>query len=308
MNVTAKLSPRLAHEIIESRFEPDRNDVPTVHRLARDHRIGAILMRMKRLTQEQFDQAISELSSGKKPLGRRLVDKKIITRNDLIYALGVDAGFLRETSTPPQVASMLEVVRNPYSKKSKSFRSISSILDYDVDDSQSPKTIMVLGAHDQSSSNYVSINTAISLAQLGKRVLFINSDGNSDVFSSSFRDLMSGIKIQGLDSGNDQWGLSATNIVNLDYLAIYGADNRAESLSRHQDLGRAIESHSDGYDITIVFAQDYGENSECELLFPYVKDMFVVARRHVARGPALRKLRRSIERAGGRILGSILIG
>lgn len=154
----------------------------------------------------------------------------------------------------------------------------------------------------------LSLQTAISFAHMGKRVLLVDADLRKSVLAGQLR-LRS--KVEGLShylSGlaNISELLRETDIPGL-YIMLAGArvPNSTELLGS-ENFARMIPALKDVFDYVIVDTAPVGQVIDCALMAPHLDGVVMVIDATHNSHKLERRVKNQLERSGGKILGVVL--
>ena len=154
----------------------------------------------------------------------------------------------------------------------------------------------------------LSLQTAISFAHMGKRVLLVDADLRKSVLAGQLR-IRS--KVEGLShylSGlaNISELLRETAIPGL-YIMLAGArvPNSTELLGS-ENFARMIPALKDVFDYVIVDTAPVGQVIDCALMAPHLDGVVMVIDAAHNSHKLERRVKNQLERSGGKILGAVL--
>lgn len=154
----------------------------------------------------------------------------------------------------------------------------------------------------------LSLQTAISFAHMGKRVLLVDADLRKSVLAGQLR-LRS--KVEGLShylSGlaNISELLRETDIPGL-YIMLAGArvPNSTELLGS-ENFARMIPALKDVFDYVIVDTAPVGQVIDCALMAPHLDGVVMVIDATHNSHKLERRVKNQLERSGGKVLGVVL--
>ncbi len=154
----------------------------------------------------------------------------------------------------------------------------------------------------------LSLQTAISFAHMGKRVLLVDADLRKSVLAGQLR-IRS--KVEGLShylSGlaNISELLRETDIPGL-YIMLAGArvPNSTELLGS-ENFARLIPALKDVFDYVIVDTAPVGQVIDCALMAPHLDGVVMVIDATHNSHKLERRVKNQLERSGGKILGVVL--
>lgn len=154
----------------------------------------------------------------------------------------------------------------------------------------------------------ISLQTAISFAQAGKRVLLVDADLRKSVLPRRLRvkSKVEGLShyLTGLANANEL--LRETDIPGL-YIMFSGArvPNSAELLGS-ENFAKLIPALKEAFDYVIVDTAPLGQVIDCAVMAPYLDGVAMVIDSTNNSYKLERKIKHQIEKSGGKVLGAIL--
>lgn len=154
----------------------------------------------------------------------------------------------------------------------------------------------------------VSLQTAISFAQAGKRVLLVDADLRKSVLPSRLRvrNKMEGLShyLSGLANVNEL--LRETDVPGL-YVMFAGSrvPNAAELLG-NENFAKLIPALKDVFDYVIVDTAPLGQVIDCAVMAPHLDGIVLLVDSTNNSYKLERRIKSQIEKSGGKVLGVIL--
>lgn len=139
-------------------------------------RLGEILVRIGALSPADVDKIVELQQNSGLPFGQIAIDKNFASQRDVQVALARQFNYVQMLSgDSPNVSSELVLALKPFEKDAETFRFLrgrlmTSLLDKDE------RTIAITGSENKVGASYVAANLAISMAQLGRRTLLIDTN------------------------------------------------------------------------------------------------------------------------------------
>ena len=154
----------------------------------------------------------------------------------------------------------------------------------------------------------ISLQTAISFAQLGKRVLLVDADLRKSVLAGQLR---LKTKVEGLShylSGlaNVSELIQETDIPGL-YIMFAGVrvPNSTELLGS-ENFARLIPALKDVFDYVVVDTAPIGQIIDCALMAPHLDGVVMVIDASHNSYKLERRVKNQIKKSGGKVLGAVL--
>lgn len=154
----------------------------------------------------------------------------------------------------------------------------------------------------------ISLQTAISFAQMGKRVLLVDADLRKSVLAGQLRikSKVEGLShyLSGLANVSDL--LRETDVPGL-YIMFAGirVPNSTELLGS-ENFARLIPALKDVFDYVIVDTAPLGQVIDCALMAPHLDGVVMVIDASRNSYKLERRVKNQLEKSGGKILGVVL--
>ena len=252
-------------------------------------------------------EAAAEIENkrGRRAFGRTAVDLGYITRRQLVFALGVHLGFLRDTDEPIDIPEEIVVAHNPYSKAAEEFRALRTRLTTGAD-LELTRRLSVTGA--RLDATHTAVNLAASFAQLGKATLLVDADLRRPSLARVF-----GVRrAPGLaDVVAYGYAYEAarcdTLVKNLDLMPAGHAAPDPQRVLGDPAFGGVIGRASQEYEIVVMLTSPYGVATDCEFVWTVASGALVVAKKNETRFEDLQAISRTLRRVDTPAAGAILI-
>lgn len=299
MSATKKMPPGRAR-----RFIAEQLKAPTANASAR--LLGQTLVRLNRLNEEQVEKVLAQQEKTSSAFGQTAVKMGLLTTDDLHYALGVQLGFLHETTNPVRIPKALIVARNPYSPSAEEFRMMRTRL-YTGSARNKLNLFAITGANDDAGGDYAGLNLAASFAQLGKRVLLVDADLRMPSLARVFGNPgAAGIVEIVTNSASYESAIYPTLICNLEILPAGGGAADSQSILVSSEFRQLLSRAKSEYDIVVVLTAPYGKISDCEFVWSATKHVVIVARRHETRFDNLTRIKALLRQGDTELIGAAI--
>jgi protein-tyrosine kinase len=271
--------------------------------------IGHILVSAGRLTPEAAEQIHRKQSDNNILFGETGVALGLISREDLEYAIARQFEYSVLKKGDSAISEDLVSAYDPFGAKAEAFRELRThLLLRWIETEPRSKTLSVLSTQRGEGRSYVASNLAVSFSQLGLKTLLLDADLRHSrlhhLFGVSGRRGLSSI-LQG--KGDPGFIVQIPDIRNLSVLpAGPHAPNPQELLSqvRFPELLNELAGH---FDLVIVDTPAALLYSDAMAISTRTSAAIAVARQGHSRVEHLRQLKESMSRAGGNLLGSVLL-
>ena len=296
--MTSQMAPNVAQKVISDRLGSVKRPAPAL--------LGETLIRMGRLQRDQIDQVVAAQQETGGAFGRTAVRLGLIEQKDLQYALGIQLGFLHETSDQITIPSSLVVARNPYSIQAEEFRLMRTRLLTGAT-SEKLKLFAITGVDAEVGTDYTALNLAASFAQLGRRVLLIDADLRRPSLGRVFGEPGAPGMVEVVNGHlTYEQAVSETLVKNLSLLTAGGPAYDSQSIFVSEEFTKILERAKLEFDSVILLTAPFGDIADCELVWSATKQALVIVRQDKSRVEALARMRTVLRSVGADIIGAAI--
>lgn len=299
MNMTAPMTPQRAQKVIARQLRP-------VHTGKQSGDLSETLIRIGRLDPARVDNVRAYQAKTGMPFGRSAVKLGVLKPHDLQFALGVQMGFLHETTEPVVIPAPLVVLRNPYSKEAEEFNLMRTRL---ITGSARDKLNLfsITGADAKSGAMFTAGNLAASFAQLGRRVILIDTDLRNSQMARMFGAPEAPGIIDFVGGKVDYAAaVHGTLVKGLDLLPAGSPTRDPQSILSAREFSKLLQTARNDYDIAIVLAPPFDGPADVEFVWAATRYVITLARKDHTRANALTRMRSVIRGVGAEIIGAAM--
>jgi len=198
---------------------------------------------------------------------------------------------------------------------SEAFKTLRTNIQFSNVDLKGAQTLLITSCLPSEGKSYVSANLAISFAQVGKKVILVDSDmrrgRQSKIFNlpktNGLSNYISNIDSNGMEIN---WSLGEyikkTNVKNLDLITAGSVPPNPAELLASPKLAELIELLKNYYDIVIFDGAPILPITDSLLLGRVLEKVMLVAVHNKTKKDNLLKAKTSIEDVGGKVIGIAL--
>ena len=279
---------------------------PTIVRLVGDRPIGQILVESGRLRQQDLQRVFSLHRKRKIRFGEAAVRLRLITNDDVQYALAVQFDYPILPPGGGRTDDRLVVASDPESDTSEAIRELrSELLTRWLHHGQNALAFVSAGRG--AGRSYLSANVAASFAQLGERTLLIDADLRTPTQHEYFH-LENRAGLSTVLAGR-HWTETIEPIANFGTLSVLPAGpippNPLELLSRTEFSVLMDEARRD-YDVVIVDTPAAGRRADARLIAARCGSALMVVKTHEDRLDELEPFCDAVREYGAQVVGAVM--
>jgi len=274
----------------------------------RERRLGATLIRLGKLNDEAIAKIVELQRQTNAPFAKAASKLGLLTKEDVETAIGVQNGFIREREGEGRLPANAIIVRRPASVEAEQFRSLRARL-LTSKDADKLNLFAIAANGTCGEADHVALNLAASFAQIGKRVLIVDSDLRSARLSRRFS-LAAGPGLRETLSAecDIRDAIRPTVIANLSVLTSGAITSSAHELLSGNTLNLTFEYLRCAYDVVLVITAPFGPVADAQFVWAAAKSVFIVARRNQDRLAELKSLNAALRQIDAAIIGAALAG
>lgn len=273
-----------------------------------DRPIGSILTETKRLPAGQVDKVLDYQRRKGLRFGEAAVALKLITEDDVLYALSQQFHYPYAPHTRRDLSGELVAAMQPFSDQAEAFRALRSQLMMRMFmPGTAPRALAVVSPEKGDGKTFFAANLAIAMAQLGGRTLLIDAN-------------LRGPRIHQLFSIDEKAGLSGvlsgrvqSNVIHqiadlntLFVLPVGVAPPNPLELVERPAFSRLLSELLGKFDHVIVDTPAAQRGSDAGVIAARCGAALVVARRHQSRLGALHQLVSRLKDSPAQLAGMVI--
>ena len=279
---------------------------PTIVRLVGDRPIGQILVESGRLRQQDLQRVFSLHRKRKIRFGEAAVRLRLITADDVQYALAVQFDYPILPPGGGRTDDRLVVASDPESATSEAIRELrSELLTRWLHHGQN--ALAFVSASRGAGRSYLSANVAASFAQLGERTLLIDADLRTPTQHEYFH-LENRAGLSTVLAGR-HWTETIEPIANFGTLSVLPSGpvppNPLELLSRTEFNVLMDEARRD-YDVVIVDTPAAQRRADARLIAARCGSALMVVKTNEDRLEELEPFCDAVREYGAQVVGAVM--
>ncbi len=274
----------------------------------RSQRMGDILVRMGRLSDEQVKEIVVHQKKSGELFGKTARKLGFVSAQEIQAALAVQFGYFHADPNNISIPPKLVTITRPFSQETEQFRMLRTRL-LSQSGGAASRLLAITGATANVGAAYTTANLAITFAQANRKTLLIDTDLRTPHLESIFKvkpELGLGHYLNGectLDEAK-----SSSQIRNLTLVTSGGrVHNPQELLGRPQFVDLILGS-LDHYDSVLVHTPGGADVADGQFVWSLTKSVLLLARKNVTKAKEAQATSDLIRECGAHIVGSILTG
>jgi chain length determinant protein tyrosine kinase EpsG len=273
--------------------------------------IGNIITQAKQLSPEQVNAILSLQRETGKRFGEAAVELGLASPQDVIWALAQQYNYPYRNVTSRSVADELVVANAPFSDHAERFRNLRSqlLIKLGVESGiRHGNVIAVLSADRGDGKTFVAANLAITLAQLGGRVVLVDADMRNARIQRLFEisDRQTGLS-EALN-GRAEAGLCvpSPDFANLFVLPAGVIPPNPQELVERTSFALLLNNLRNKFDFVIVDTPAADVGIDCVSIAAKCQKVLMVVRAGANSAKTVKQLMQYCARARVEVLGTIL--
>ena len=273
--------------------------------------IGEILVASGRLSPENVALVLAQQRQHKQPFGDAAIALKLITREDVDYALSrqFDYAYLQERDQT--VSTQLVAAYQPFSRVGENLRAVrSQIMLRWFNANPRRKVLAVVSPGQGDGRSFIAANLAVVFSQQGERTLLIDADlrspaaqGQAALFKLGF-----GLGLSSILAGRA--GLEiAQSVPGLPGLSVLPAGaippNPQELLGRMAFM-HMLNAASQEYDVVLIDTPSGMDYADADIIGSRAGAALMVARKNQSATSGMKQLAQRLQQCDVVLLGSVL--
>lgn len=269
--------------------------------------MGKLLQVAGKLKQQDMERVLKLQQEQNLRFGEAAQQLGLVTEADIQQALSHQFKYPTIPATEAGMSPELTAATNPHSKEAEALRTVRSelLLRWFKD---GRKTLAIGSASADEGASYLAANLAILFAQMGRKVLLIDTNMRQPRQHTIFN---LG-KCMGLSDilGDRVPTLEVRAVKSFPTLSVLPAGspppNPAELLTRPA-FGALLSGLETSYDIILLDTAPAQLSSDFQLIAAHVGGMLIASRRNISRLAPLAELKVKITFAGAQVVGAVVL-
>lgn len=270
--------------------------------------IGAILVANGRLRSEDANRIALRQLKNKQQFGAAAVDLKLVTQEDLAFALAQQFDYPYLSPQDTSLSAELVAAYKPFSQVGENLRAVRSQLMLRwLHTDQSRKVLAVVSPGSGEGRSFVAANLAIVFAQHGERTLLIDGDLRSARQQVLFKlDKSSGLSAILAGRADLRVATQISGLPNLIVLPVGAVPPNPQELLGRMAFNGLLQLAIKQFDVIIIDTPNADEFADAEIISSSAGAALMVARKNKTMLPKAAQLARRLQHSGVNIVGSVL--
>ncbi len=221
-------------------------------------------------------------------------------------ALSIQNGLVHDNKKRIRIPQALVTLHSPQSEAAEQFRRLRTRL-LTMNDGVALRLLSIASTGNGAGSSFVAANLAVSVSQLGRKVLLIDSNLRDSDLNYMFN-IKRGAGLTEVISGqvplNEAFAPSLVR--NVTYLRAGNAAYNPQELLSSAEYAQMVLKQMDDYDTVIVNAGDAVQSADAQLVWALTKSVLLVARRDKSRVRDIKKLASAVKECRAELVGTVL--
>lgn len=273
--------------------------------------IGDILVANGRLSPQDAARVLNRQKVNKRPFGEAGIELKVLTKDDIDFALSKQFDYPYLTGGDTSLSSDLVAAYQPFSKVGENLRAVRSQLMLRwFDNDPSHKVLAVVSPGAGEGRSFIAANLAIVFAQQGERTLLIDGDLRSPAEKGqrALFKLGSGVGLSGILAGRADLEIAQT-VPSLPGLVVLPAGalppNPQELLGR-LSFAQLLFAASETFDVILIDTPSGTQYADAEIIASRAGAAMMVTRKNQSRMPDAALLARRLMNDDVTMVGAVL--
>lgn len=268
--------------------------------------IGDILVEAGRLTQQDLNRIVALQGKENILFGEAAVALGILTDEDVRWALASQYSYPCTVADDRKYSPELLVLSDPFGSPVETFRSIRSALILSGV-GKLVTTIGVVSPGEGEGKTFVAANLALVFAQLGSRTLLVDLNFRAPRVHSLFQMKNNcGASSLIIKRALMEDAVQKTSIDTLDILPSGPKPPNPLELLSWTDTKELFETLREQYEVIIVDTPVFGKTADALVVSGLCDGALLVALKGVTKNGAFGQMKRQLDTAGVRVLGSVV--
>lgn len=273
-----------------------------------DRPIGSILTETQRLPAGQVDKVLEYQRRKGLRFGEAAVALKLITEDDVLYALSQQFHYPYAPHTRRDLSGELVAAMQPFSEQAEAFRALRSQLMMRMFmPGTAPRALAVVSPDRGDGKTFFAANLAVAMAQLGGRTLLIDANLRGPRIHQLFS-ITEKAGLSGVLSGRVQSNVihQIADLNTLFVLPVGVAPPNPLELVERPAFSRLLSELLGKFDHVIVDTPAAQRGSDAGVIAARCGAALVVARRHQSRLGALHQLVSRLKESPAQLAGVVI--
>ena len=273
---------------------------------ARAQRLGDNLVRMGILTQKNVNRILARSRKRGQSFGQAAKSLGLVTNEDIQNALSIQHGLFHDSGKKIKVPRSLVTLHSPHTDVAEQFRLIRTRL-LTRNDDMALRLLAIAGAGNETGSSFMAANLAVSISQLGRKVLLIDCNLRHSHLSQMFG-LKRGLGLTEVIRGECELkDACAPGLVrNLTYLRAGRPTHNPQELLSSQEFAALVMGQLNEFDTVLLNAGNGLATADPQLVWALAKSVLLVARGDKTRVPEIKKISSLIDDCEARLVGTVM--
>ena len=272
----------------------------------RAQRLGDNLVRMGVLKPKQVNRILAKARKKDISFGEAAKSLGLASDRDIRNALSIQHGYNHGDARNIKVPRPLVTLHSPQSDAAEQFRQIRTRL-LTRDDEMAMRLLAVSSAGVETGSSFVSANLAVSISQLGRKVLLIDGNLRHSHMNQMFH-IRPGVGLTDVVRGECDLkdAFAPSTVRNLTYLRQGRRTHNPQELLSSHEFAAMVMEQIDRFDTVILNTGNGLATADPQLVWALAKSVLLVARSDKTRVQEVKKISSLIEDCRAQLVGTVM--
>jgi len=268
--------------------------------------IGNILLDAGRLSRQDLYRIVALQAKENILFGEAAVELGILNDEDVRWALASQYSYPSSNTDDLRYSRDLLVLHEPFGTRVESFRSIRSALIFSGV-GKLISSIGVVSPGEGEGKTFVAANLAVIFAQLGSRTLLVDLNFRSPRVHTLFQ-LKNNCGASSLiiKRAFAEDAIKKTSLSSLDILPSGPKPPNPLELLSWRETAQLFENMKDSYEVIVFDTPAFGKSTDGMVISGFCDATLLVALKGVTKNAAFGQVKKQLEGAGAKILGSVV--
>ncbi|WP_306252663.1 CpsD/CapB family tyrosine-protein kinase [Parvularcula sp. IMCC14364] len=303
---TRALASDMQHEdVSDSKVAPEESgDAQRIP--LRSQALGDTLVRMGCLKAQDIPAVLRHSARTGKKFGMSALALGLVSKRDITAALSIQQGLFHGDGDRIRVPPALVTLHRPHTEEAEQFRRLRTRL-LTRSDGTALRMLCVSGAGAQTTSSFVAVNLAVSIAQLGRKVLLVDTNLRLSHLNQllGLRQHVGLTEVVNGDSDIAE-AFAPALVRNFTYLPAGRPAFNPQEVLCSEAFARIILQQTERFDSVILNTGDGLDTADAQLVWALAKSVLLVARRDKTRMPDIRDATSLVAESRAHLVGTVM--
>jgi capsular exopolysaccharide synthesis family protein len=268
--------------------------------------LGDTLSRLGVISEKDIKRILKKSHRDGLAFGTAAKKLGLVTERDIRIALSIQNGLVHDNRKRVRVPQALVTLHAPRSEAAEQFRRLRTRL-LTINEGAALRLLSIASTGNSAGSSFVAANLAVSISQLGRKVLLIDSNLRDSDLNYMFN-MKPGVGLTEVVSGQMplKEAFAPPLVRNVTLLRAGAATYNPQELLSSSEYATMVLEQMDHFDTVLVNAGDAVQSADAQLVWALTKSVLLVARRDKSRVRNIKKLSRAVKECRAELVGTVM--